>query len=360
MNYENFFFPYEDNYFDDHNYKYLIDKLKVINEKMLDKESKNIFTNRIMYSLTEDYSYIYNIVVNTEQGEKLNAKLESAHGNAIYIFGAGIRGGRIAQIFSDIPWRGFVDQRKTGSYVDLPIIKLEDLQSPGEAYLLISNQFGVEEIKEILLRHGISEDHIFTLDQFDKEAAKKQYFEEFIAERLPTKGGGYIDGGGYDGSTTLDYLRIKHNCNNEILVFEPDKINYQICKQRLKEYPSVRIYPYALSDKEGISYFSQAGEKSHIASDGNVQIETVTLDRIAYNMAVDFIKLDVEGNETEAILGSAGIIKKQHPTCAVCLYHKKQDIWTIPLLLLELNPDYMFWLRHYSVGVTDTILYAVD
>ena len=70
--------------------------------------------------------------------------------------------------------------------------------------------------------------------------------------------------------------------------------------------------------------------------------------------------MDIEGAELEALQGGAKLIKKNHPKLAICVYHKPEDIYTIPQLLLEYNPNYTFYLRHYSLWRSETVLYAID
>lgn len=41
------------------------------------------------------------------------------------------------------------------------------------------------------------------------------------------------------------------------------------------------------------------------------------------------------------------------------IYHKLDDIVTIPSLLLEMRKDYKFYIRHYSLLTNETILYAI-
>ena len=72
-----------------------------------------------------------------------------------------------------------------------------------------------------------------------------------------------------------------------------------------------------------------------------------------------FIKMDIEGAELEALRGAESIIRKQRPKLAICVYHKPEDIWTIPMYILSLQNDYRLFLRHYSFGDTETVLYAI-
>ena len=69
--------------------------------------------------------------------------------------------------------------------------------------------------------------------------------------------------------------------------------------------------------------------------------------------------MDIEGAEREAIIGARNIIKSQKPKMAVSIYHKKEDIWELPKLLIEINPEYKFYLRHYSFRDAETVLYAI-
>ena len=74
---------------------------------------------------------------------------------------------------------------------------------------------------------------------------------------------------------------------------------------------------------------------------------------------VTFIKLDVEGAEYQALLGAEHTIASYKPKLAICTYHKLEDIWELPSLIHEMNPEYRFYLRHYSFAENETVLYAM-
>lgn len=69
--------------------------------------------------------------------------------------------------------------------------------------------------------------------------------------------------------------------------------------------------------------------------------------------------MDIEGAELAALQGAKHIITEQHPKLAISIYHKMEDIWTIPRLLMEYYAGYKFYMRHYSFDGYDTVLYAV-
>jgi len=107
--------------------------------------------------------------------------------------------------------------------------------------------------------------------------------------------------------------------------------------------------------------FDCAGEGSSIVENSACTsvIETTSIDEILDGGEATYIKMDIEGAEYEALLGAKNTIKKYKPKCAISIYHKRCDIWEIPILLLSYNPDYKFYLRTYSFSGNDTVLYAL-
>ena len=75
---------------------------------------------------------------------------------------------------------------------------------------------------------------------------------------------------------------------------------------------------------------------------------------------LDYIKYDVEGAETEALLGSREVIRRDSPALLVSAYHRSADLFRLPLLVHELNPAYKLYLRRMAgVPAWDINLYAV-
>lgn len=74
---------------------------------------------------------------------------------------------------------------------------------------------------------------------------------------------------------------------------------------------------------------------------------------------VDFIKMDIEGAEGDAIAGMEECIRKWHPTLAVCVYHQPDDFWKLPGKILAIRDDYSLYMRHYGAGVDETVMFFV-
>ena len=70
--------------------------------------------------------------------------------------------------------------------------------------------------------------------------------------------------------------------------------------------------------------------------------------------------MDIEGMEKEAIEGAKKIIQTQCPVLAICVYHKFEHLYEIPVLLEKFCPNaYDFYLRTYRYFGMETVLYAV-
>jgi Trk K+ transport system NAD-binding subunit len=57
---------------------------------------------------------------------------------------------------------------------------------------------------------------------------------------------------------------------------------------------------------------------------------------------VDFIKMDIEGAEVDALIGAEETISQFKPKLAICTYHRPTDPIEIRRILLKYNPNYKF------------------
>lgn len=157
-----------------------------------------------------------------------------------------------------------------------------------------------------------------------------------------------IDCGSYD-------MKDLKNFNaKEIFAFEPNKFQFS-------KLMNVKKSSIAVSDKKGISDFYLNGQASSLTRESNQKIKVVTnsLDNIFKNKKIDFIKMDIEGEESNAIMGASNIIKRWKPNLAISLYHKKTDFFEIPNLIKSINKDYIFYLGNHSLLNIDFVLYAI-
>ena len=73
---------------------------------------------------------------------------------------------------------------------------------------------------------------------------------------------------------------------------------------------------------------------------------------------VTFIKMDVEGYELASLRGAQKVIQKWKPKLAVCIYHRRQDLWEVQEYIASLVPSYRFYMRAYEDTTTELVLYA--
>ena len=74
---------------------------------------------------------------------------------------------------------------------------------------------------------------------------------------------------------------------------------------------------------------------------------------------LDFIKMDVEGSELKVLQGAKNSLIKYKPKLAIASYHRYDDYYKIPKFLNELGIGYKFYFANYTLGFTDTIIYAI-
>lgn len=183
----------------------------------------------------------------------------------------------------------------------------------------------------------------------------EQYFEDFLS--LKNDDESFADVGGYDGDTSLIFIS---HCPGfkSIYFFEPEEKNMTAAKERLSGYNNIDYFKTGLSNTRETIKFMTSGSNSQACSTGTETIEVDRLDSLL-NENITFIKMDIEGAEIKALEGSRKTITAYHPRLAVCVYHKGDDFWKIPELILSFRQDYKIFLRHYTEGVDETVMYFI-
>jgi FkbM family methyltransferase len=173
----------------------------------------------------------------------------------------------------------------------------------------------------------------------------------------------YIDAGAYNGDTIKRFLKFCDKKYKKIYAFEPDPNNYKVLEDNIRKE---RIYNSHLIkkgtwNKSDTLLFSLSGMGSKIKETGVSSVEVVAIDEVVKDDVVTFIKMDIEGAELCSLQGARKTIQRDKPRLAISVYHKREDILTIPLYIHSLVPEYRFFLRHHTTGLDyyDTVLYAV-
>lgn len=182
----------------------------------------------------------------------------------------------------------------------------------------------------------------------------EQYFPDFLKLDKEV----FMDIGGYDGQTSMEFIKRCPNYNS-VYLFEPSKSNLEVAKNNLFNSSNVHFINKGLSDKPAELKFNSAkGSASKVSESGGETIYVDTLDNLVTEN-ITFLKMDIEGGESLAIEGARRHILNSHPAMAIAVYHKPEDFWKIPEQVLSIRDDYDLHLRHYTEGTDETVMYFI-
>lgn len=184
----------------------------------------------------------------------------------------------------------------------------------------------------------------------------------------------YVDLGAYVGDTIEKYITLSSGVFNKIYAFEPNKNNYQAMIQRIQRIKN----EWHLKDEQFILENAGIDQTSSIKmfqdtnkikengfsaqfindTEDGICIPTFCINDFFKNKQISFLKADIESYETKMLKGAEKVIRRDNPALAICAYHTAKDIFTIPLLIKEIEKEYNFNLKYYSNNEAETVVYA--
>jgi FkbM family methyltransferase len=183
---------------------------------------------------------------------------------------------------------------------------------------------------------------------------KDQYFEPFLDLRSEV----VVDAGGFDGDTTEEFCR-RYPDYRKVHLFEPSQRNMRAAKARLEAHRDIVFHQEGLSDQVGsMTFDAEAGSASAVTSGPGEEVQMTTLD-LAVAEPVSFIKMDLEGWELTALAGCERHIRDDRPKLAIAVYHRASDFRTVWRYARSIHPDYKVYLRHYTQGWSETVMFFV-
>jgi FkbM family methyltransferase len=186
----------------------------------------------------------------------------------------------------------------------------------------------------------------------------------------------FVDCGAFDGDSIRQFLDKTGGSFEHIYALEPDPQNLEslrkyVCSLETFQSTRVSVLPFGVSDRNGAVPFSITGTVgSRIVDSSQRQsgpqqalverrIECRRLDDLLDGEHPTLIKMDIEGAEPQAIQGAARIMAECRPILAVCAYHKCEHLWTLPVLMKSILPEYRIFLRRYAEDCWETVYYAI-
>lgn len=178
-----------------------------------------------------------------------------------------------------------------------------------------------------------------------------------------------IDGGACYGDTSLYYLD-KINGKGKVYAFEFIDKNLEIFNENLNLNPhykdNIEIIKRPLwSNSHSKLFTAYNASMSCVTTNSSIEytqeLTSISIDDFVkdYNIdKIDLIKLDIEGCELEALKGAKESIQKFKPKLQICLYHKKEDLWELPIYIKQLVPEYKLMINHNTLCTDETIMFA--
>ena len=216
---------------------------------------------------------------------------------------------------------------------------------------------GLELWDTLLGRLWIPKPGYYVINHLQWEQAVQKVYDHPRVHVQP--GDVVIDCGAHIGGFTRVALRAGARL---VVAIEPEQANVLALRRNFEpelKAGKVRIVEKGVWDKPGrlALHVSKTGDSHSVVVPQNGQrdesIEVTTIDQLAVALKlarVDFIKMDIEGAERNALRGAREILHRDKPRLAISSYHLKGDPGTIASLVWEFRPDYLIDSKDHVEG----------
>lgn len=180
-----------------------------------------------------------------------------------------------------------------------------------------------------------------------------------------------IDAGACWGDSAL-FFASRAGDQGRVLSFEFVPGNLEVFHKNIALNPevakSIELVPHALWSSSGVPlYVNGRGPGSSVSTTPfrpgqTPTATTLSIDDMVRDRGlerVDFIKMDIEGAEYEALQGAAATLQRYRPKLALCVYHCPEDFVRLAKFIQALTLGYRFYLSHSTVHAEESVLFAV-
>lgn len=189
---------------------------------------------------------------------------------------------------------------------------------------------------------------------------------DYLKEVKTLDGCTVIDGGAFDGENSLTFLN-KVGENGKVFAFEPLGSDYFLdaFKEALSHDPRIIHVNSGLWSHSTRMPFTMDTQASKITKDqpfeGGQSIQVQSLDQFVSEnkiKRVDFLKMDIEGAEIEALKGAQKTIERDTPDLAITIYHGLDQFVEVPYYIMTKHQNYIYNIDIHNVIGFDTVLYG--
>lgn len=142
-----------------------------------------------------------------------------------------------------------------------------------------------------------------------------------------------VDVGAAKGDFTLDYIHNFGICK-KMYAYESDPEVHRMLMRDMFIYPNVVTAAKKLGAEQNPADMGQA---------------VFTLDA-EIKEPITILKIDLQGQEKEALIGAAQHIKMDKPKLILPVCYQPERIFELPCMIHEMREDYKFYLRYYGLG----------
>ncbi|MDR2554232.1 MAG: FkbM family methyltransferase [Fibromonadaceae bacterium] len=202
------------------------------------------------------------------------------------------------------------------------------------------------------------------LDIYD--SCNDYYFNDGIFEYSDSET--LVDVGCYDGTVSIQFSEMLGDKFRKAIFFEPDDNNYLRSVHNVSKHIASDKYigfKMGLSDNNislDFTFDSSQGARfteSLPSGEGNITTGVARFDDlVSIDEPITFVKIDAEGQDLNALKGMQKSIQTHKPKLAISIYHKTEDLWTIPQYIKSLVPEYKLFVRHHHFQQLEKVLYA--
>ncbi|MEI0604455.1 FkbM family methyltransferase, partial [Brachyspira alvinipulli] len=151
-----------------------------------------------------------------------------------------------------------------------------------------------------------------------------------------------------------------NNKFNKIYAFEANSKAYKYLEDNFGNDERILLSDKVINNKNGLVNFKEdigGGMASKIFEESDNIKESISIDSLNINPTI--IKLHIEGNELNALLGAVETIKRCRPIIMIFADHNKDGLYKIAKFLYSLPGYKLYFNLHDYVGNT-AIFYAIN
>jgi FkbM family methyltransferase len=199
---------------------------------------------------------------------------------------------------------------------------------------------------------------------FRVATADECYFTPEVLRHLKGKRLNILDAGAHDG----DLIRVLRKFDLDVATwhcFEPDPGNIAKLlanRETLGLSDVMTSHAFGLWDSETVLRFKlhDGGTNSKIVLDGEADfsIPVKTIDATLAGHDINFVKMDIEGAELNALRGGLTTLRAHRPVLAISIYHSVEDYFDIFEFLRQNLEGYRFQIKQHAVTQSETVLYG--